>query len=360
MKAHKIIVLACLTSIVFGCSETTEPDPPPQNAESQEVAISPEEEKFLRKLEVLSPEQIETMAKSYLKLAHEEFDRKAYPESIASASKAIIAATYSPKHPKIAALAYTLRADANLIWVDGDNHQATEDIRKALKLSEDIEHGYTILGKCLDAQGQYKEAIYAFTKAIEKNPNNKKTPYSHRAGVYQQLGEFEKAIDDFTKTIELQPHKWFAFRSRALLYKRLGKVDSALADFEESLKRQKENEKKGGYLETLKIKAVYLIELGRKKEALEDLNKIIAMDPKSDDVFRLRGEIHEEMGNLDQALKDYTASIDLLPQFSRASLVARAGLYKKMGKENLAQKDLARAKQIEKKPAIEPVYDFKK
>ena len=59
-------------------------------------------------------------------------------------------------------------------------------------------------GLVLNNQGEYQEAIVAFTKAIELDPSLA-TAYSNRGWAFIKLGQYEQATADYDRAAELDP-----------------------------------------------------------------------------------------------------------------------------------------------------------
>ena len=81
------------------------------------------------------------------------------------------------------------------------------------------------------AQGQFDEAIAAYTRAIELDPESV-TAYSNRGEAYYSTGEYEEAIADYTKAIERAPEFWLAYYHRGLAYESKGEYEKAASDYE--------------------------------------------------------------------------------------------------------------------------------
>ncbi len=73
-------------------------------------------------------------------------------------------------------------------------------------------------GEQLLAAGRKKDAVRAFTQAIEIDPRNVKA-YLNRAMCYNELNLPNRAVADFSKAIELDPTSAYAYDQRALLYR---------------------------------------------------------------------------------------------------------------------------------------------
>jgi Tfp pilus assembly protein PilF len=71
---------------------------------------------------------------------------------------------------------------------------------------------YDLGAKYLD-EGNYQEAVLAFTAAIEIDPKNPDA-YVGRGDAYIELGEYDKAADDYEDAISLDPTLEDTYRVR--------------------------------------------------------------------------------------------------------------------------------------------------
>jgi tetratricopeptide (TPR) repeat protein len=85
------------------------------------------------------------------------------------------------------------------------------------------------LGNALLWKGQPREALTAFSSAIEKAPGDAKA-YNNRAIVLRQLGHFSEALADYDKVLELNPGDVLALNNRSLLHRQMENYEAALSD----------------------------------------------------------------------------------------------------------------------------------
>jgi len=81
----------------------------------------------------------------------------------------------------------------------GKNLDFLSDIEKFLEKQDLPSNIYLMKGQAEEEIGLYHEAIISLSKAIKKDPNNKKA-YFERAACYFEKGDFNKAISDFLES----------------------------------------------------------------------------------------------------------------------------------------------------------------
>ena len=94
------------------------------------------------------------------------------------------------------------------------------------------------LGNTLGALEQWHDALEAYSRSIELNPNIPE-PYSNRANVYKNLGWFKEAGDDYQKAIQLRPDFKDAHVNYSILLLTLGQFDRGWEEYEWRLYDQK-------------------------------------------------------------------------------------------------------------------------
>jgi tetratricopeptide (TPR) repeat protein len=83
-------------------------------------------------------------------------------------------------------------------------------------------------------EGEYSQAIEAFTKAIEADPEYADA-YNNRGNTYRKNGDLDEALADLNKALQLDPGHYRAYKNRAKLFATQGELDQALADFNQSI-----------------------------------------------------------------------------------------------------------------------------
>ncbi len=87
---------------------------------------------------------------------------------------------------------------------------------------------------------KFDEAITAYTKAIEKNPNDFAF-YNNRGVAFHAKGDYEQAIADYTKAVELNPYHFSSYNNRGAAYEDIGVIERAIADYQKALELEPDN-----------------------------------------------------------------------------------------------------------------------
>ena len=106
--------------------------------------------------------------------------------------------------------------------------------------------------------GKYKEAIDAYTRAIELDPQNKiayneskklylgykniveldpqnSLAYNNRGNAYSNIKEYTKALEDYTRAIELDPRNAIAYYNRGNTYYDVKQYEQAIENYYQAL-----------------------------------------------------------------------------------------------------------------------------
>jgi tetratricopeptide (TPR) repeat protein len=91
----------------------------------------------------------------------------------------------------------------------------------------------------------------------------------------------------------------------------------------------------------------------RYQQAVEQFNKALEIDPNSWNAYYRRGIANQYLGNLDAALADYQAAMQLNPNLVEA-MTARAGIFADKGEVQRSIDELTKV--IDQKPTVEAHY----
>lgn len=91
---------------------------------------------------------------------------------------------------------------ANLYYKQKEYYLAAADFEQAIRMSEADAEPYIALGCVYSAQDRRRDAIEAFTRAIEVEPRNSNA-YSHRAAEHYNNKDMNAAVSDVIKALQL-------------------------------------------------------------------------------------------------------------------------------------------------------------
>ncbi|GHV89343.1 hypothetical protein AGMMS50267_17030 [Spirochaetia bacterium] len=170
--------------------------------------------------------------------------------------------------------------------------------------------------------GNFQEAIDAYSKAIESDPCYG-VSYLNRGLAYEKQKDYSKAIIDFTHIFSLKDSYLYAeayvYRAR-VLYK-IKEYDKAISDCKSAIKIDPSFE------ESFIILGTIYQEIGKDKESIQCFSKAILLDSENNLAFMFRGDIYKKLGRYKNAISDYKAVLELDPknEYVKKSLAETLG-----------------------------------
>lgn len=215
---------------------------------------------------------------------------------------------------------YLSRCDANLETQDRD--RALQSVSDACRLFPNEFRTYWRLGYFHHKYGEYKEAIAAYTTALQKQAmgtaNDDSTLleelpgrptlarlYGLRAECFYKTANYNAAIADCTKYIELRPKSSAALEARAEALIKLDDYAGAERDLEQAVELKTQRPR------TYKQLGLCQVKLAKYNKAQTNLSKAVELFPKYAEAYELRGKVMEKLGNQLAAARDSTKAIGL-------------------------------------------------
>lgn len=94
-------------------------------------------------------------------------------------------------------------------------------------------------GARLLREGQHKDAIPSFDKALRLNPRYTEA-YNARGVTYNEMAQYERALKDYDAALGLNPKYAEAYFNRGNAYNDLGQAEKALRDYDEAIRLDQE------------------------------------------------------------------------------------------------------------------------
>ena len=198
----------------------------------------------------------------------------------------------------------------------------------------------TAMGDKALAGEDYIEAVQRYDELIDpRNPNS--LELYRRAVTLDANGQTDKALQEYADAIKADPRTSLAFLSRGILLAvRKRAYNRAIEDFNKVLAIDPNN------VEALISRGDAFAQLGDNGRAMADLDRAVELAPNQPLVLLTRGQVESRRNDLTGAIRDYEAALKIDPRNADA-LVNLAAIYSLQGKTEDAIRDLDQAIAIE-------------
>ena len=201
---------------------------------------------------------------------------------------------------------------------------------KELSAAQWIEKGHAVQGR----HDNFKEAVDAFSHAIELDPNSMEA-YYFRA----RISEKDAAMSDYYRILSIKPKTSEDYLIRAWTYKELDNGDLALQEFGKAIQAASGIKEKA---QAYSDRARYYQAVKRNNDlAIADFSKAIELKPKDADNYTARGLSYAKMDKDDLAIVDFSKAVELEPK--NATFYATRGALLMFSKPALAVSDFTKA-----------------
>ncbi len=207
------------------------------------------------------------------------------------------------------ASAYFYRGQAR--WEESIYPKAIDDFDLAVDLGiNDIEL-FLFRGHSKECLKDYSEAILDYSTAIEINPDYVES-YTCRANAKWDFKDYSGAISDFNLALKLEPDNTLYTKHKANLKRYSGDYDGAIADLTEIINRKPENSFKA---EALFWRGEVYRMLEKLDEAIRDYSETIKIAPDFDIAYESRGKVKAALNDFEGAEADFDKFMELSLNF---------------------------------------------
>jgi len=271
-------------------------------------------------------------ASDFISEANAKFDEQDYKSSIKILSKAI---RIFPDNEKL----YIKRGDT--FYEMDDLETAFYDYSKAIDLNPKRTNTYNKRAIILYQFQMPDEAILDYNKALEyvENDTLKYVIINNRGNSFVMKRDFQAAYDNYIQVLNFNPNDIGALINIGAVLDDLGRNKEAIKYLEKVIDLEPDDI--GGYL-NLGYKYMMLEEY---EDALDYYNKALEIDEHNPLVFSNKAYTYYKLGKIDEALIYINKSLNTYPTNSFA-FKNRALIYIAKNKKKLACKDLLRAKEL--------------
>lgn len=147
-------------------------------------------------------------------------------------------------------------------------------------------------------KGDYEKAIDIFSSVLETEKPTAEV-YNNVAQCYASIGNNEKAEDNFLKAIELNPKLPQAYINLADIYYKTKDYGNGIELLCQGIYELHDNMVLRHYL------ARFYMEDARLDLAVDELEKVLEVQPENYDAYYDLGKVHFELGNYDSAIENF-------------------------------------------------------
>ena len=193
----------------------------------------------------------------------------------------------------------------------GQNDQALFAFTKVIENNPEHPDGYNNLGTVLKQEGQLQEAIKAYERTIAIKPDHAEA-FNNMGNVLQELGEHIRAIASYEKAISINKNYPEAFNNLGMSLKETGEHSLSLDAFTKAI------ELKPGYAEAYFNKGKFFHENSDVVMAIDFYEKAIEIKPNYPEAFNNIGNAFQDLGKPGEAIKAYEQAIAIKPDYALA------------------------------------------
>jgi tetratricopeptide (TPR) repeat protein len=244
------------------------------------------------------------------------FDANAVPSIRAAACTQIIDASETSDQVRLTA--YLNRAAAN--YLTGKLEDAIRDYSKFISAQPANAIAFHERGLAYLKASHFPDAIADFSEAIRLN-SKYATAYNNRGIAYVKIKDHQKALSDFDAAVQLDPLYATARYNRSLIYIDNAEYERAIIDLKKAIEIQPGNPDLFNQL------AWAYLKMDLASEGLEYANRSLALKPNAN-AYDTRGAIYEKIGNVAQAIDDYSRALSLDRSLSSSAQALRRLLAK--------------------------------
>lgn len=193
--------------------------------------------------------------------------------------------------------------------------------------------------------GQYERALSHYQRALDLVPNDPGAIINH-AVVNYALGRLPSALRGLDRALELDGNAW-AYLYRGMVHERQGEKRQALEDYDRAIALNPADEE--GYYR----RGLLYAGLGEIENAVQDQSRVLELDEKHAAAFTARGVARATLGEAELALSDLNQGCALAPQVPKA-FYHRGCVHHQLEMYDQALEDLGHA--IELHPGFAPAF----
>ena len=167
------------------------------------------------------------------------------------------------------------------------------------------------LGTALAEQGNLKEAIFHYTKALEFSSDSPGI-YSNLGAALAEQGKVEEALIHYQEALKINPNSVDTHNNLGVALLRLGEINKAISHYHEALRLKPDS------AETHNNLGVSLFSLGQVDQAIGHYRTAIKLDPGFGKAHNNLGNALARQGKLNEAIAHYTRALEIKADYPEA------------------------------------------
>jgi tetratricopeptide (TPR) repeat protein len=209
---------------------------------------------------------------------------------------------------------------------------------------------FVAMGTTAQTPKQWRDSVSVLIEQINLYPQNLELRLK-KAEANINLQQWEYARDEYTAVLKKDEKNLAALYFRAFCQTQLRQYSFARADYEAFLAIQPEHlEARLGLAHVLQL-------MGRKTDAVDELNRAVQMFPDSTDAYAARAAFETQQQQYDAALYDWDEALRLAPKNAEL-VVSKVDVLLRLGRKKEARAALDQAvKQGINRAALREWYD---
>jgi tetratricopeptide (TPR) repeat protein len=200
--------------------------------------------------------------------------------------------------------AWSLNGLGNVYDDLGRYEEAIAAYQRAIELDPEVAYLHNNLGNVYRAQGRHEEAIAAYQQAIDLDPEFA-YPHNNLGNVYADLGRYEEAIAAYQRAIALDPEDAVYHYNLGIAYQHAGRYEEAIAAYQRAIDLDPGN---AAFQASF---AAVCRELGREKDYEQHIHRARELMANESDYNKAC--IESIAGNADAALKYLAKALERAP-----------------------------------------------
>jgi len=191
---------------------------------------------------------------------------------------------------------------------DGRDRDQRTHLERVLRIDPQNLKAHSDLGYNALRANSLRTAAGHFDRALAIDPNYREALVG-RAILFRYAREPQRSENLLNQAIRQNPNWATPYHERARLYRGAGFLEDALADLDTAKRLESDN-----YWISVD-RAITLIEMNRRQEALEELNRAVPLSPESFPAYVYRAGLRDHFGDFEGAAQDYTVLMRIRPEY---------------------------------------------